>query len=84
LNNSEENVTPIVNDIVHLANQLGMDDADDDNVQELLQSCETGLTNAELRELEQQNTALENSKDSRADNVEVMEKINNKFIDRFY
>jgi hypothetical protein len=73
-NNSEENVTPIINDIIHLANQLGMDEVDSGKVQELLQSYETGLTNEELMELEQQNSAVENNEDSTTDNVEVVGK----------
>jgi hypothetical protein len=38
LNNSEENVTLVVNDTVHLDNQLRMDEVYSDKVQELLQS----------------------------------------------
>jgi hypothetical protein len=34
----EENEAAVVNDIVELANQLGMDEVDIDNAQELLQS----------------------------------------------
>jgi hypothetical protein len=74
LNNSEENVTLIVNDIVYLTNQLGMDKVDGDNVQELLKSYKTGLTNKELMELEQQNSTVENNEDSTTDDVEMVEK----------
>jgi hypothetical protein len=50
----EENEVVVANDIVELADQLGMDKVDIDNVQELLQSHQTGLTNEELVVLEQQ------------------------------
>jgi hypothetical protein len=49
----EENEAAVTNDIVELANQLGMDEVDIDNVQELSQSHQTSLTNEELVELEQ-------------------------------
>jgi hypothetical protein len=40
-----------------------MDEVDGDNVQELLQSYETGLTNEEFMELKQRNSAAENNED---------------------
>jgi hypothetical protein len=40
-----------------------MNEVDGDNVQELLQSHKTGLTNEELMELEHQNSADENNED---------------------
>jgi hypothetical protein len=49
--------------IVELANQLGMDEVDIDNVQELSQSHQTRLTNEELVELEQ-NRSTEDDDDS--------------------
>jgi hypothetical protein len=50
----EENEAAVTSNIVELANQLGMDEVDIDNVQELLQSHQTSLTNEELVQLEQQ------------------------------
>jgi hypothetical protein len=64
----EANEAAIANDIVELANQLGMDDVDIDNVQELLQSHQTSLTNEELVELEQQ-LYIEDDDNSTDDNV---------------
>jgi hypothetical protein len=59
----EENEAAVVNDIVELANQLGMDEVDIDNVQELVQSHQTSPTNEELVELEQ-NRSTEDDDDS--------------------
>jgi hypothetical protein len=64
----EENEVAVANNIVELANQLGMDEVDIDNVRELLQSHQTSLTNEELVELEQQCSA-EDDDDSTDDDV---------------
>jgi hypothetical protein len=64
----EENEAAVVSDIVELANQLGMDEVDIDNVQELLQSHQTSLTNEELVELEQ-HCSTEDNDDSTDDDV---------------
>jgi hypothetical protein len=62
-----------------------MDEVDGNNVQELLQSYETGMTKEELMEPEQQNSAVENNEVSAADDVEGGGGgINDKFIDRYY
>lgn len=71
MSNSEEHGTPIV----HLANQLKWAKLTVTSCK-LLQSYETGLTNEDLMELEQQNSAVENNEDSTADCVEVVEKNN--------
>ena len=44
----------VMKEIVEMANQLGFDEVDEDDVQELLASHETPLTNEELLELDRQ------------------------------
>jgi hypothetical protein len=64
----EENEAAVANDTVDVATQIGMDEVDINNVQELLQSHRTSLTNEELVELEQQ-CSPEDNDDSTDDNV---------------